>query len=300
MPSNPAVADPLAALPADWPHRAASRFVSAAGLRWHVQVLGAENASAGTLLLLHGTGASTHSWRGLAPLLATRWQVVMPDLPGHAYTARPAHRQGLSLPGMAAALGALLQAMQLQPACVVGHSAGAAIAARACLDGHLAPATLLSLAGAWLPPGGVGGWLYSPLAKLLALNPLVPHCFAWQASRPAALQRLLDSTGSVLDAAGRAGYRRLVANPAHVGAVLAMMAEWDLRPLVRDLPRLAPRLHLVVGGRDRTVPAQVAVSVAQRLPGSAIHRLDDLGHLAHEEAPGAVAALAGRLAVSPG
>ncbi|MEY2735806.1 MAG: hypothetical protein RLZ58_1215, partial [Pseudomonadota bacterium] len=58
----------------DWPHRARSRFVGAAGLRWHVQRFGtgAPVATSGAapgaatqakVLLVHGTGASTHSWR---------------------------------------------------------------------------------------------------------------------------------------------------------------------------------------------------------------------------------------------
>jgi len=50
----------------DWPNRAASRFVQASGLRWHVQVMG----EGPTVLMLHGSGAATHSWRDLAPLLA--------------------------------------------------------------------------------------------------------------------------------------------------------------------------------------------------------------------------------------
>jgi magnesium chelatase accessory protein len=50
---------------ADWPNREASRFVDAAGMRWHVQVMG----QGPVLLLLHGTGASTHSWRDVMPLL---------------------------------------------------------------------------------------------------------------------------------------------------------------------------------------------------------------------------------------
>ncbi|MDU3043759.1 MAG: alpha/beta hydrolase, partial [Bradyrhizobium sp.] len=50
----------------DWPNRAASRFVDAAGLRWHVQMMGEGPVA----LLAHGTGAATHSWRDLAPLLA--------------------------------------------------------------------------------------------------------------------------------------------------------------------------------------------------------------------------------------
>ena len=82
---------------ADWPNREASRFVEAGGLSWHVQVMG----QGPDLLLLHGTGGATHSWRGLAPLLAQHFRVVAPDLPGHGFTtARRA--PDLSLPGMAA------------------------------------------------------------------------------------------------------------------------------------------------------------------------------------------------------
>ena len=108
-----------------WPNRAASSFVEAGGLRWHVQQAG----TGPTLLLLHGTGAATHSWRGLFPLLAQHFAVIAPDLPGHGFTTAPlpaAH----SLPSFAALIAALLAKLEAQPALVVGHSAGAAIAAR--------------------------------------------------------------------------------------------------------------------------------------------------------------------------
>ena len=88
----------------DWPHRQASRFVEAGGLKWHVQIMGAGPP----LLLVHGTGASTHSWRDLMPLLAERYRVVAPDLPGHGFTQMPASSEGLSLPGMAAGVASLL------------------------------------------------------------------------------------------------------------------------------------------------------------------------------------------------
>lgn len=274
-----------AALPADWPHREASRTLVAGGLRWHVQLMGPPLGKAPVVLLLHGSGASCHSWAGLAPLLARTHTVIAPDLPGHAFSDRPRADSGLSLPGVSRAVGALLAALGVQPVRVIGHSAGAAIGARLCLDGHAAPQDLVSLNGAWFPPGGAERWWYSPAAKLLTLNPLVPHLFAWQASRPALLRRLIDSTGSTLTPAGLALYGRLVSNPAHVGAVLAMMAAWHLQPLLQDLPRLRPRLHLVVGERDGTVPPAQAAQVQQRVAGSVLHRLPGLGHLAHEEDP---------------
>jgi magnesium chelatase accessory protein len=257
-------------------------------MRWHVQRMGPPGAPG--VLLLHGTGASSHSWRGLLPLLAQRFDVLALDLPGHAYTSTPPPA-GLSLPAMAAALGALLRQLHFSPALVVGHSAGAAIAVRLVLDGAAAPQALVSLNGALLPLHGLAGQIFSPMAKLLALNPLVPHLFSWRAADPRVLKRLIAGTGSTLDAEGLELYRRLVADPAHAAGALGMMAQWRLEPLQADLPRLKVPLHLVVGEADTTLPPAHARRVQALLPGATCTRLPGLGHLAHEEQPARVAAL---------
>ena len=107
---------------ADWPHRIHSRFVSAGGMRWHVQDF-PSGAPAGSeaphapILLLHGTGSASQSWRHLAPLLASRARVIAPDLPGHGFTD-PAPRGQASLQGMSQSLAALLEALQVTPASV--------------------------------------------------------------------------------------------------------------------------------------------------------------------------------------
>ena len=269
-----------------WPNRNASRFVRAAGLRWHVQVMGAGPA----LLLLHGTGASTHSWRDVMPLLAAHYTVVAPDLPGHGGTEAPATAR-LSLPGMARALQGLLQVMDVRAAAAAGHSAGAAILARMTLDGAIAPGSITSLNGAFLPLRGVAAQVFSPLARVLVGVPGVPRLFAWQAARPGTVDRLLEGTGSTLDAEGVALYARLVAEPGHVQSALGMMAQWDLVPLVRDLARLRTRLLLVAAERDRSIPPAQANEVAVLVPGARVMTLPGLGHLAHEEAPAQAAAL---------
>ena len=251
------------------------------------------------LLLAHGTGAATHSWRDLAPLLARHFTVVAPDLPGHGFTQTP-DGPGLSLPGMARGLAALLQVLGKTPALVVGHSAGAAILARMCLDRLIAPRAVVSLNGALLPPQGAPMHLFAPLAKLLVAVPLVPQIFAWRAADRAVVTQLLRDTGSALDPAGIELYARLARCPGHVAGALGMMANWDLRPLQRDLPRLAPLLVQVVGSQDRTIPPSEARRVAALVPGARVLAQAGLGHLAHEERPQQVAAAVIELACAQG
>ncbi len=276
---------------AHWPHRGHSRFVDAGGLRWHVQIMGDGPA----VVLLHGAGAASHSWRGVAPLLAARFTVIAPDLPGHGFST-PAPDARLSLPGMAGGVRALLGALDVAPALLVGHSAGAAVAARLCLDGAVAPHALVSVNGALMPFRGIAGHLFAPAARLLSRGSLVPRLVARAAAAPGAVERLIRDTGSTLDAEGVRLYRVLVRNPGHVAATLTMMARWDLDALARDLPRLDVPLTLVVGARDRTVPPADAQRVRALLPDAEIVRLDGLGHLAHEERPGEVVEIVARAA----
>lgn len=262
----------------DWPNREASRFVDAGGLRWHVQIAGAGPC----LLLLHGSGAATHSWRDLLPGLAAHWRVIAPDLPGHAFSGTPAADR-LGLPGVAAALAALLRTLDVEPHAAVGHSAGAAIALHMQLAGLLKLRSLVSLNGALLPLPGLAGLLFPPAAKALAVLPLTAELFARSARRPGAVERLIAGTGSRIDARGMALYARLVRCPAHVRGVLGMMARWDVVPLARDMHRLDAALTLVAARDDRTVPADMAQRVARRVPGARCLLLDQGGHLSHEQ-----------------
>lgn len=264
----------------DWPNREASRFVVASGLRWHVQQMG----SGPVLLLIHGTGAATHSWRTLAPLLAKHFTVFAPDLPGHGFTAA-ATAQQYTLPGMAAGIAALLRECRFEPAYGVGHSAGAAILARMCLDGLIAPQSVVGINPALLPLSGLAGTLFLPIARMLSLSSMVPRLFAWAARDRAAVERMMAGTGSRIDAHGIDLYWRLISNPGHAAAGLAMMANWDLETLQRDLPRLSPPLLLLTGDADRTIPPSEAARVLAMLPSARQVMLPGLGHLAHEEQP---------------
>jgi magnesium chelatase accessory protein len=272
-----------------WPLRHLSSFIETSKLRWHVQWAQHRNPQASSILLLHGTGASTHSWRHLLPLLSENYTMIALDFPGHGFTSMPKDRDVatlFSIPGMAAGVAELLANMQIKPDIVVGHSAGAAVACMLTLNGHLRPQRLISLNGALLPLDGAAGQFFSPLAKVLTKAPFLPELFAWQAARPAVLPKLLDGTGSKLDEEGARLYKTLMSKPSHAQAALYMMAHWDLHTFWERLRSLQDPLSLIVGSQDLIVPPSVAYRVAETLAHlrtQDIISLPNLGHLAHEE-----------------
>ena len=268
----------------DWPNRESSHFVRANGLRVHVQIAGTGPA----MLLLHGTGAATHSWRDLLPILAKQYTVIAPDLPGHGFTERPTE-SGMTIPGMAATITALLAQLTQNPASCAGHSAGAAVLANMILDHQIFPESFISLNGALLPFKHAVSPFLAPLAKMFARSPLVPFFFSMHAADPRVVDRLLRGTGSQIDADGAKFYGRLAARSGHAGAALTMMANWDLPTLLARLPQLTTPTLLLAGGNDKTISPTEATQLAKILPHATVKILPGLGHLAHEEQPHQVA-----------
>jgi len=265
----------------DWPHAAHSRFVQAAGVRWHVQQAGTQGPR---VLLLHGTGASSHTWRNMFLPLAQHTQVLAIDLPGHGFSGL-AQGNGMSLPGMAQGISDLLHQLDWPAQAFIGHSAGAAIAAQMVIDQGLKPLVLIGINPAWLPLPGLAGVLFPPVAKLLALSSLVPNWFARQAGNPEMLEKLLQSTGSQIDERGKDLYRRLVACPSHAQGALKMMAAWDLSTGEHKLRQLRCPVRLLIGDKDATVPPRQATQALDLLSDAQAVHWADYGHLVHEEAP---------------
>lgn len=272
-------------IPSWWPHRAASRRVRLAPVDWHIQTFG----SGPELLLLHGAGASGHSWRKLVPLLGG-YRLLVPDLPGQGFS-RTGGRAGLGLDGMADALAALAADQGWRPAAIIGHSAGGALAFRLAELLPQPPAALIGINAALGQFDGLAGWLFPRLARALALSPMVAYVVARVSSSRTRVERLIQSTGSKLDNEGVELYRHLIGDAAHVDGTLAMMASWNLEPLLARLGQVALPVLLIVAEGDITVPPQVSRRAAALIPRVEVSAVARYGHLAHEEAAGVMASL---------
>jgi magnesium chelatase accessory protein len=255
------------------------RMVQADGLLWHV----VECGQGPVILLIHGTAASTHSWRDVMPLLAETCHVVAIDLPGHGGT-RQRTSSDLKLERMGRGIAAVMAALQLSPDIVVGHSAGAAILAWVCAQKHFKPKTFISFNGAFFPFGGIAGSLFSPIARLIAFSPFVSRLLTGVASR-AKVEKLLRDTGSKISPAGVDLYVGLFRDSGHVSAALGMMAAWDLRGMEDNLARLDTECVFVAGRNDRAVPPDTARRAAALCRNAKVQLVSGLGHLLHEENP---------------
>lgn len=273
-----------------WPNSAASRFVEAAGFRWHVQVAGSGPA----LLLLHGTGAASFSWGDVLPLLTPRFTVIVPDLPGHGFTPAP-DPDLLTLAGMARACGALLASLGHSPVLAAGHSAGAAIIIRMALDGDVTPGHLVGVNPALLPPPALYRELIAPVMHRLATTRLVSIPAAALARRGGVIASLLRATRTSVTPGNRWLYEQMLGSDQRVHDVLTMMAGWSLPDLVADLPRLTVPLHLVAGTRDPWIALDDLRSLGRTTPGCTIDTMPG-GHLLQEEHPAAIAQLFTELA----
>ncbi|MEL6511430.1 MAG: alpha/beta fold hydrolase BchO [Pseudomonadota bacterium] len=264
---------------ANWPHAAKSRFIESRPHVWHVQEMG----KGPTLLLLHGAGGATHSWRDLMPILAKDFHVIAIDLPGHGFT-NIGRKQRCGIEPMSEDIIALAKQEAWEIDAIIGHSAGAALGFRMLQLGCSPRGTIIGLNAALGNFPGLAGVIFPMMAKMLTFNPLTANIVS-SATTPQSVKRLIEGTGSSVNEAGLAMYHQLVSARSHVDGALTMMSQWKLDGVLARLPETINKSLLIVGENDRAVPPITSESAAAKLPNAKVMRLPELGHLAHEEAP---------------
>lgn len=272
-----------ASIPSDWPNAEFSRFVACPPHRWHVQMIG----SGPDLLLIHGAGGAVHSWRDLIGPLSEKNRVLAIDLPGHGFT-RLGTRRRSGLDPMSADLVSLLRHLEIRPAAIVGHSAGAAIALRLAQILDPPPVQIVAINGALENFPGVAGLLFPLVAKALALNPLTAPLVA-ASMTPRAAKRLIEGTGSHVGAQGIDLYARLFRDRHHIAGTLNMMEQWSLDKLLASLETIEQHVLLMTGAGDLAVSPCVSQAAAKRLPRGEYQTYPNAGHLLHEERSGPIA-----------
>ncbi len=279
----PDTADRSTDLPANWPNVAVSRFVNAAGIRWHVQRAG----QGPTVVLIHGTAGATFTWRDVLPRLTTVADVIAFDLPGHGFTTGATVAQ-LSLAGMATAVAELLRVLEVRPDVGVGHSAGAAVLLQLASSHEVTPQSIIGVNSALVSINALGQILQPVSRTVFDFEP-VRAALAALLRGGAIARTLLRSTGTALDPVQEARYVSMLSDERRVGAVLQMMARWDLPALQQSFPRIALPVTLVHAQNEPWVPFDELMEATRTLPMRSVIDMTPAGHLIPDEKPREVA-----------
>ena len=134
------------------------------------------------LVLVHGLGGTIENWRALAPPLAARHCVVVPDLPGHGRSAPLPEARDVD--ALAEAVLGIADAEAVRDAVWVGHSLGGVIGLRAAALRPPAVRGLVLAAAAGI--GSAGRAARVTLAVLGLTRPgrlIAPYRHSWAHSR---------------------------------------------------------------------------------------------------------------------
>lgn len=275
-----------------WPelaHAARRVRLEAFDLTLHCLVAGPEHGPA--LLLLHGLGDESDTWRHVFAPLAETYRVVAPDLPGFG---RSDLLKPVTMPALRDVMFALLDALGIDTVSIVGSSLGGMLAhymalgqpervrKLVLLDGGLVSVktSMTPRTMAFLVPV-LGEWVYNglrrnPQTTYETLYPYYADLDALpQADRDFLYQRVNERVWSDKQRDGFMAVLRSLVRwlPGQQAALTAAVSELTVPTLV------------VWGEHDQINAIENGRALVEAQPSATLHVLDGVGHLPQQEAP---------------
>jgi pimeloyl-ACP methyl ester carboxylesterase len=266
-------------------------FVDIDGARLYYYAAGSRGAGV-PVVFLHGFATSGHLWSEVVGFMPAGHRLVVVDLLGHGRSDPPQGR-ALSLDAHATRIAALLDALQIRTACIVGHGVGGGVAQAVALA-HSTRVSHLALVGSI----AFSDWPPRDVMLARAAMPLLRHLPpAWLLSMvrselergyadPARASHALDKFGRPFATEeGRDALRE------HIIALDA----GETRRLAARLGEVAVPASVVWGADDPFLPEPFGRRLAAAIPGAAFEVVPDARHFTPEDAPRQVADAIGRL-----
>jgi len=247
-----------------------------------VHVLESGPAGGAPVVLLSGWGGSAYLYRhNIVPLAKAGLRVIAPELRGHGLSDKPASEDAYSTPAMVHHALAVMDALGLPRASLVGQSMAGRIALGIALaePARVSKLALISAVGTGTVPG----------SSLLAFVPSGAYHFVEPFTSRLVFRLVLDRA---YGAVGRASKRDLeeyysqTADPNYLRAVWSLLRQFDWRPLpASEFAKLAMPVLFLTGERDHVVKHGRLASLARGMKGARVIIVPRAGHLVNEEDP---------------
>ena len=268
-----------------------AEFVQAAGVDVHVErrdYTGDCGCDAPLIVLMHGFGASTYSWRDVIDPLSGFGEVLAYDRPAFGFTERPTEWSGTNPFGFAgnfAILDDLISEFgSRREVVLVGHSAGGQLAAEYARLNPTNVSALILVDPAILTTGGAPDgldWLWG-VPQIDRLGPILVGGIA---SSGMDLLRESYADQSMLTEDVIAGYRAPLTVTGWEEGFWNFSTAPRTNDLADNLDDVSMPVLLITGDADTVVPTADTVALNSMFPDSRLVIVENAGHLPQEEKP---------------
>ena len=177
------------------------------------------------------------------------------------------------------------------PSIVVGHSAGAPLAIRFAVAAAKQPKLVIALNPSFIPPPPVYTSFFGPLLGPITRSSTLSSLLASLSPSLGMVDKLLDSTNTILPEARRVYYRKLFQRSDHVRGSMNFMAAADIQKVLAEANLYRGKLICVLGKQDAWIPAKPLEKIIQdHFPAAEVLKWEG-GHIMHELEPSKVAKL---------
>jgi pimeloyl-ACP methyl ester carboxylesterase len=260
----------------DW---ATSNLLNVDGIEIHYT----QEGKGKDVILIHGIGASTYTWRLLIPYLARNFRVTVLDLPGFGRsTMNPKRDHGLDT--QSAILIKFLDLLNIKKANLVGSSMGGAIALWLAKEFPERVESVVVLAPATHPKLLPLNVTFFSKVLLPSTNLLLTRTLFRQI-----LKRVLSRHELINDEVVENYLRPYLQNGTAIQTFIRATSVLSDRRLPDQLRGIKTPVHILYGENDLMVPRSVIHELQKRLPHATLITHPTAGHHPHEDEPAWVA-----------
>jgi pimeloyl-ACP methyl ester carboxylesterase len=260
-------------------------FIDLDGARLYYYAAGSRGAGE-PVLFVHGFATSGHLWSDVVSLMPAGHRLIVLDLLGHGRSDPPGTRP-LTLHAHAERIVALLDALGVDVACIVGHGLGGGVAQSLAVHWPRRVSRLALAASV-----GFGNWPTRDVTLARATLPLTRYLPpAWLLSMVRAeLERGFNDTSRATHSIDK--YVRPFNSQEGRAALVRHIAALD----ARETTLLAPRLRdiavpaaVLCGANDPFFPLSIGRKLAESIPDATLDVIPGARHYLPEDAPRQVA-----------
>ena len=263
-----------------------SEFIDIDGMQVHIvrSTKCANSASVKTIVLLHGTSASLHTWQGWTEALSAEYCVVSMDLPGFGLTGPFVNKTTeYTSANYASFVIEVLDKLNLDKVILAGNSLGGKIAWRmaALYPERVSKLILVNAVGYPATPKSIP--IGFRLASYPALKPILRNILPRNVVKKSIKSVYADD--SQVDEMLVDRYYDLSLRAGNRGALSDRLREFDNVEDQAQIEQLALPTLIMWGAKDELIPVENAELFHRDIANSQLKIFDNLGHVPHEEDP---------------